>query len=73
MTKYAKYWTKAPDHVQWIATDWDGYVRGFERRPTPGGIFWWKPSESHASVVLGMVRPPISAWRESLEHRPGGA
>jgi hypothetical protein len=63
----SKYdWINVPNWVNWIATDSDGEVCGFEEMPISYDDYMWY---GRKHIYLSFVRP-VDNWKESLEKRP---
>jgi len=70
MSRYADLWPKVPNWVEWIATDGDGWVIGWEDRPeTDSDADCWYGLGGGALIFY---RPytPTPDWRDALEQRP---
>jgi hypothetical protein len=69
MSRYADFWQKLPDWVEYITTDADGWVVGWEHRPeTDSAAGCWDGPEGGA-FTFSRHRDPTPDWRDSLERR----
>ena len=59
-------WSIAPEWAQWAATDKDGEMYWYDKKPLTGGISW---INNHVSVSFD-IAPECKDWKDSLEARP---
>jgi hypothetical protein len=68
MSRYADLWPVVPEWVEWIATNADGTVVGWQFLPAPAPEGCWH-LYCGKYYVLG-YRAPTPDWRDSFERRP---
>ena len=61
-------WDNAPDWAQWVATDSDGAVWFYEEKPVAEFAAWIVMT---GKEKFARDRGDFTAWRESLQRRPG--
>ncbi|HGF9411370.1 TPA: hypothetical protein ACJETM_000203 [Acinetobacter baumannii] len=69
-TKYD--WSKIPAHVNWVATNENGFAWGYEGKPLSGWLhtgFWYCGGKTDL-VYWPYENPYKGEWRDSLEKRP---
>lgn len=71
MSKYD--WSNVPDEVEWIATDSNGLVFGYDVEPIQKE---WGKFIHHSDFIYfphkNWIKPFKGDWRDSLEKRPEG-
>ena len=71
-TKYD--WSNVPKEVQWIATDDDGVMNGFDEKPIIGENGLWTTKDYDYERIFELDQAWCSHlrrnWMESLEERP---
>lgn len=63
-------WSKVPDWVNYIATDEDSDVYGYEEPPVKGTGRWGGVGATRVRELSSTVSPLDSAWGDSLRSRP---
>lgn len=69
MSKYD--WSGVPNYVQWIATDSNGLVFGYDEEPAQKE--WGKFMHENDFIYFpykNWIAPYQGDWRDSLERRP---
>jgi len=69
MSRYADLWPIVPDWVEYIVTDSDGRVVGWDESPEEYEYIWWLGFQAQC-IEIRRTYTHTPDWRDSLERRP---